>query len=80
MSLSRKIVKVNNRHKALSVDLHCHIHTDAADGIAKQSQTNASPIARREPAIAATQPGWNQITGEVRRKPTAPKVQRLQTT
>mgnify|MGYP003349990168 FL=1 len=46
MSLSRKIVKVNNRHKALSVDLHCHIHTDAADGIAKQSQTNASPIAR----------------------------------
>lgn len=43
---SRKTVKVKGKSKALSVDLHCHLHTDAADAIAKQSATNASPIAR----------------------------------
>ncbi len=46
MPTARKTIKVKNQHKAISVDLHCHIHTDAADAIAKQSQTNASPIAR----------------------------------
>ena len=46
MPSPRKIVKVNNKRKAISVDLHCHIHTDAADIIAKQSKSNASPIAR----------------------------------
>ena len=39
-------VKVGGKFKAISVDLHCHLHTDAADAIAKQSITNASPIAR----------------------------------
>ncbi len=46
MPSPRKTIKVKNKHKAISVDLHCHIHTDAADVIAKQSATNASPIAR----------------------------------
>ena len=46
MPTARKTIKVKNRRKAISVDLHCHIHTDAADAIAEQSATNASPIAR----------------------------------
>jgi aminocarboxymuconate-semialdehyde decarboxylase len=46
MPAQRKIVKVKNKRKAISVDLHCHIHTDAADVIARQSATNASPTAR----------------------------------
>lgn len=45
-SASRKTVKVGGKFKAISVDLHCHLHTDAADVIAKQSATQASPIAR----------------------------------
>ena len=43
---SRKTVRVKGKTRAISVDLHCHLHTDAADGIAKQSASNASPIAR----------------------------------
>ena len=46
-STSRKIVKVKGKSRALSVDLHCHIHTDAADAIAKQSENpSVSPTAR----------------------------------
>ncbi len=45
-SASRKAVRVRGESKALSIDLHCHIHTDAADVIARQSATNASAIAR----------------------------------
>lgn len=44
-SASRKTVK--RRNKTLSVDLHCHVHTPAADEIAKKSEhAAADPLAR----------------------------------
>jgi predicted TIM-barrel fold metal-dependent hydrolase len=44
---SRKTIKVKNKRKAISVDLHCHIHTPPADDIAKQTAgAGASPTAR----------------------------------
>src|SRR5688572_13521818 len=43
---SRKTIKVKGKSRAISVDLHCHVHTDAADAIAKQSASRVSPTAR----------------------------------
>src|SRR5687767_12224559 len=36
-SAARKVVKKGR--KTLAVDLHCHVHTPAADEVAKQTQT-----------------------------------------
>jgi aminocarboxymuconate-semialdehyde decarboxylase len=41
---SRKIVKRGK--KSLSVDLHCHVHTPAADELAKKSEKSADPMTR----------------------------------
>ncbi len=44
---SRKTVKVKNKRKNISVDLHCHIHSPPADDIARQTAGGgASPTAR----------------------------------
>ena len=63
----RKVVKRNT--KSFAVDLHCHVHTPAADEIAKQSAQPADPTARYgNPRTAEHQ---KKLRGELDRKLTS---------
>jgi aminocarboxymuconate-semialdehyde decarboxylase len=65
---SRKVVKRGN--KSFAVDLHCHVHTPAADELAKQSQQPAvDPLARY--GNARTQARQQQLRVELDRKLTS---------
>lgn len=65
---SRKVVKRGN--KSFAVDLHCHVHTPAADELAKQSQQlKVDPIARY--GNARTEARQRQLRVELDRKLTS---------
>ena len=65
---SRKVVKRGN--KSLAVDLHCHVHTPAADELAKQSaKPEADPMARY--ANLRTRDHQNKLRADLDRKLTS---------
>ena len=65
---SRKIVK--RGAKSFAVDLHCHVHTPAADELAKQSaKPDADPMARY--GNVRTRAHQNKLRAELDRKLTS---------
>src|SRR5450756_1214982 len=65
---SRKVVKSGK--KSFAVDLHCHVHTPAADELAKQSaKPEADPMARY--ANLRTLDHQNKLRADLDRKLTS---------